>query len=66
MKSFPAGGVHSADNKLTAGRGIEKLPIPSSVVIPVSQHIGAPAEIVVQKGDFVKTGQLIAQSKGFC
>lgn len=65
MKSFPAGGVHPPQNKLTAGHGIEKLPIPSSVVIPVSQHIGAPAEIIVQKGDFVKTGQLIAQSKGF-
>ncbi len=65
MKSFPAGGVHPPDNKLTSERGIEILDIPSSVVIPVSQHIGAPADIIVQKGDIVKTGQLIARSKGF-
>jgi len=39
--------------------------VPQSVVIPVSQHIGAPANIVVNKGDSVKTGQVIAESKGF-
>jgi len=65
MKSFPAGGIHPSDNKLTAGNKIERLAIPSSVAIPVSQHIGAPAEVIVNKGDIVKTGQVIACSKGF-
>ena len=65
MKSFPAGGIHPSDNKLTAGNKIERLAIPSSVAIPVSQHIGAPAEVIVNKGDIVKTGQVIARSKGF-
>lgn len=44
---------------------IEYLPVPGNVVIPLSQHIGAPANPVVSKGDKVKTGQLIAEGKGF-
>lgn len=65
MKTFPVGGVHPPENKLTANCPIQYLPLPQSVVIPVSQHIGAPANIVVNKGDSVKTGQVIAESKGF-
>jgi electron transport complex protein RnfC len=65
LKTFFSGGVHPAENKLTAGCPIEYLPLPASVVIPVSQHIGAPASIIVNKGDKVRTGQLIAESKGF-
>ena len=41
------------------------LPLPGSAVIPVSQHIGAPAAVIVNKGDSVKTGQVIATAKGF-
>ena len=65
MKTFPIGGVHPPENKLTAGSEIRHLPLPSSVAIPVSQHIGTPASIVVNKDDRVKTGQVIAKSKGF-
>jgi len=65
LKTFPVGGVHPPENKLTAGIPIRYLAIPPSVAIPVSQHIGAPAEVVVNKGDKVKTGQVIARSKGF-
>ena len=65
MKTFPVGGVHPPENKLTAGISIRYLAIPPSVAIPVSQHIGEPAEVVVNKGDKVKTGQVIARSKGF-
>lgn len=65
MKTFPVGGVHPPENKLTANCPLQYLPLPQSVVIPVSQHIGAPANIVVNKGDSVKTGQVIAESKGF-
>ena len=39
--------------------------MPEQVIIPLSQHIGAPATPVVQKGDTVKAGQLIAQATGF-
>jgi Na+-translocating ferredoxin:NAD+ oxidoreductase subunit C len=65
IKTFPKGGIHPAEDKLSAGRPIKILPIPKAVDIPVSQHLGAPAEPVVSKGDKVKTGELIAKSKGF-
>ena len=65
LKTFPTGGIHPPDNKLTAGIGLRYLPVPESVAIPVSQHIGAPANIVVNKGDYIKTGELIAAANGF-
>jgi len=65
LKTFPVGGVHPPENKLTAAIAIQHLPLPASVAIPVSQHIGEPAAVIVNKGDRVKTGQMIAQSKGF-
>ncbi|HOO98868.1 MAG TPA: electron transport complex subunit RsxC [Bacteroidales bacterium] len=65
MKTFTKGGVHPPENKLTANCPIEYLSVPRSVTIPVSQHIGAPANIIVNKGDSVLTGQVIAESKGF-
>lgn len=65
MKTFPVGGVHPPENKITAGTAIKHLPLPASVAIPVSQHIGEPAVVEVNKGDIVKTGQVIARSKGF-
>lgn len=65
LKTFKIGGIHPADNKLSAGRAIETLPVPSEVKIPVSQHIGAPAQPIVAVGDQVKVGQLIAQAGGF-
>jgi len=65
LKTFPKGGIHPPENKLTAGKQTEVLPLPVSVAIPVSQHIGAPATVIVNKGDIVKTGQVIAVSKGF-
>lgn len=65
LKTFTPGGIHPIENKITANKALEYLPIPESVAIPVSQHIGVPATTIVEKGDFVKTGQLIATSKGF-
>ena len=65
LKTFPSGGIHPPDLKLTADKSIKQLSVPVSVAIPVSQHIGAPATPVVSKGDYVKAGQLIAEGKGF-
>jgi len=59
------GGVHPPENKISSGEKIKTLPIPVKVIIPVGQHIGAPATPVVAKGDSVKVGQLIAKSSGF-
>ena len=65
LKTFSTGGVHPPENKITASVPIEYLPVPESVVIPLSQHIGSPSVPVVSKGDYVRTGQLIAEGKGF-
>ena len=65
LKTFKIGGVHPPENKLSAQQAIVTLPLPEQVAIPLSQHIGAPATPVVQKGDRVKAGQLIAKAGGF-
>jgi len=65
LKTFPKGGVHPPENKISASAKIDILPVPEQVIIPISQHLGAPAEPVVNKGDTVKAGQIIARSRGF-
>lgn len=65
LKTFKLGGVHPPENKISANTKIEVLPLPKSVFIPVAQHIGAPAIPVVNKGDVVKVGQIIAKSSSF-
>jgi len=65
LKTFPKGGVHPPENKISAGIPTEILPVPEQVIIPINQHLGAPAEPVVEKGEAVKAGQIIARSKGF-
>lgn len=64
LKTFRRGGVHPDDQKLSASSPIVDLPVPKSVSIPVLQHIGAPAKAIVQRGDKVKAGQVIAQHEG--
>ncbi len=51
--------------KNTADKIPEIMPMPKEVVIPVSMHIGRPAEVVVKRGDKVKAGQLIAKASGY-
>lgn len=65
MKTFALGGVHPEENKLSAGKAIETLPLPEKVSIPLAQNLGAPAKAVVAKGDKVKAGQLIAKGEAF-
>ncbi|WP_373775602.1 RnfABCDGE type electron transport complex subunit C, partial [Porphyromonas loveana] len=65
LRTFRIGGIHPPENKLSAGKPVEVLPIPSQVVIPLGQHIGAPAVAAVKKGDEVKVGTIIAQAGGF-
>ncbi len=65
MKTFKLGGVHPPENKFSSGVTIEELPFSKRVFIPISQHLGAPATVVVKRGDQVKTGQLIAKSSEF-
>ncbi len=65
LRTFPRGGVHPPENKLTDHAGIKTLPVPEKVIIPLSQHLGIPAKSVVNKGDEIKTGQLLAHGDGF-
>jgi len=65
MKTFRIGGVHPAENKLSAASPIQVAELPKVAVFPLSQHIGAPAKAVVQKGDKVKVGTLLAEAGGF-
>ena len=65
FKTFKIGGVHPEANKLSAAKAIVGAQLPKTAVIPLAQHIGAPANAVVQKGDKVKVGQLIGEANGF-
>lgn len=66
MNTFRIGGVHPHDNKqYSAHQPITECPLPQKAVIPLVQHIGAPAQPVVEKGQKVKVGELIAKAGGF-
>ena len=65
MKTFKLGGIHPEENKMAASQPIEEFPLPKQGIIPVSQHLGAPAKLLVKRGDQVKTGQLIGETAGF-
>ena len=65
LKTFRIGGVHPPENKLSAGEAIITAALPKQAVVMLSQHIGAPAQAVVAKGDKVKVGTLLAQAGGF-
>ncbi len=64
IKKFPIGGIELPEKKsLTRGKEIIVMPEPDEVAIPLSQHIGLPAEPIVKKGEKVKKGQCIADFK---
>ena len=44
LRTFRIGGIHPPENKLSAGKKITALAAPKQVIIPLSQHIGAPAQ----------------------
>ena len=61
-----SGGVHPAGCKdLSKDCQIRPIGLPSQVIIPLIQHIGAPCRPLVKPGDAVKTGTLIAESEKF-
>ncbi len=66
MKTFSIGGVHPHDNKVySAHQPIQECQLPKKAIIPLVQHIGAPAQPVVEKGQKVKVGELLAKAGGF-
>jgi electron transport complex protein RnfC len=61
-----AGGVHPSYRKdATAALPIEELPLQKSYIVPLSQCLGAAGVPIVQKGDKVAKGQVIAEPGGF-
>ena len=64
------GGVHPLKRIhhgkfLSENCAIEKCSVPDEVIIPLSQHIGAPSKPIVSPGDKVDMGQMIAEAGGF-
>lgn len=65
LKTFSKGGVHPEENKISHDSPIQVQPVPKTVSILLGQHIGKPATPVVNRGDEVKVGTLIAKADGF-
>ncbi|MDR1848035.1 MAG: electron transport complex subunit RsxC [Bacteroidales bacterium] len=65
MNTFRLGGTHPAENKLARNAAIEKMPLPKQAIVFVSQHLGAPATPIVEKGQQVKVGTLLAKAEAF-
>ena len=61
------GGIHPKENKKYAcDKPVQDFPEPDLLVIPMSQHIGAPCKPLVKKGDAVTVGQKIGDNQGLC
>ena len=61
------GGIHPKDHKqLTCHKAVQTFPEPDLLVIPMQQHIGAPCQPLVKKGDLVTMGQKIGDNQGLC
>ena len=61
------GGIHPKENKWYAEKHpVQEFPEPDILVVPMSQHIGAPCQSLVQKGDQVTMGQKIGDNQGLC
>ncbi|MCG2725546.1 MAG: electron transport complex subunit RsxC [Elusimicrobia bacterium] len=65
MKTFKCGGIHPDENKFTRHLSIETMPMPKLLAVPLIQHIGKPAALIVKLGEQVKKGQCIANADGF-
>ena len=60
------GGVHPRYHKdVSIVEPLRTAPLPHIAVIPLSQHIGAPNEALVNKGDYVEEAQVLGESTSF-
>ncbi len=61
------GGIHPKENKWYAEHvPVQTFPEPDILIVPMSQHIGAPCTPLVKKGDRVTMGQKIGDGEGLC
>jgi electron transport complex protein RnfC len=64
--TYPKGGIHPPDRKTySSEEPLRDAAIPETLTVPISQHLGKPGELVVEKGDEVEEGALLAKSSGF-
>lgn len=59
------GGVHPPQAKNTMECSTVSVGVPEKIVIPMTQHIGAPCQVLVKKGDYVKVGQVIGNTEAY-
>ena len=60
------GGIHPVEGKEpTEHKALVRFPEPETVIIPLSMHLGAPANAIVAVGDYVQVGQKIGEQAGF-
>ena len=60
------GRLHQPAHKdLSSGSAVVSVPLPKRLVLPLSQHIGEPAEASVKPGERVLKGQMVAQARGY-
>ena len=65
MPIFKLGKAKVPHRKNTAEMPAVRMPAPSTVCIPMAQHIGAPATPIVNSGDRVYVGTKIADASGY-
>ncbi len=62
QRLFPDAGVRVPHHKDTANYPTEQLPLPKKIVLTMSQHVGAPCEPLVKRGDTVYVGTMIGRA----
>ena len=59
-------GVHPPDSKtLTESVAVRRMPFPDEIVLPLRQHAGRPAKLIVKKGDHVERGDKVGEADGW-
>ena len=51
-------------NKHTAGSAPTRIETPAEIILPMNMHSGHDAEPIVNVGDYVRVGQLVAREAG--
>ena len=59
-------GIHPPEHKSeTNGLSIRQFPFAPLIILPLSQHLGAPSQVIVREGQEVSRGQLLAEAGGY-
>jgi electron transport complex protein RnfC len=64
LYTFHGGLKLPGHRQVSAARPISSAGVPAVLILPLQQHIGEPAECLVQPGDTIYKGQVIARQVG--